>query len=497
MQSSPAHISVVGPRSIGKTELLKAVVERHRSDPEVFDAAVIVDLRHDLPSSAEEALDRIGMAIREAVANAKGGVYKDWAAEIKADDSPGILYDTLKSVIEMFSEAHVRLLLVLDGCDALLQNSSISRNLWDNLRALAQFSSLRLMTGSRAPLQKLCYNPEARTSDFWGIFNDEPIQVGPFGDEDWEQVFSGCGLSLDGAARKEFASWTGGHPDLVGLLLDRLQRSGGTSFGKQEVDASAESILASGSARVDALWMDCSEEARGDVMRLASGELLATDLPLDRLRFLIDRGIAARSGNRVRLSNGFLKKHAATRERDVSGTRRLFESTEDFHVNIRSVIELRLAQVQGADPQIIRCIRRSVLHLPDDPAGTLGCARDILDRALDLVWAAEAPGGRVPQAWIEDWKFSGRTREVEEYTRTPTLPEARGRQCGLLRLATGQQYVKPSTRRISKSSYVLIEHMNQIGDLKNHTTTEPSLTMAVAFCFAAIELAESLGRDLS
>ena len=35
-----------------------------------------------------------------------------------------------------------------------------------------------------------------------------------------------------------------------------------------------------------------------------------------------------------------------------------------------------------------------------------------------------------------------------------------------------------------------------VGDLKNHHKGDPTLTMAVAFCLAAIELAESLGREL-
>lgn len=31
-------------------------------------------------------------------------------------------------------------------------------------------------------------------------------------------------------------------------------------------------------------------------------------------------------------------------------------------------------------------------------------ARDILDRALDLVWTVEAPDLRVPEAWLAHWK---------------------------------------------------------------------------------------------
>ena len=68
------------------------------------------------------------------------------------------------------------------------------------------------------------------------------------------------------------------------------------------------------------------------------------------------------------------------------------------------------------------------------------------------------------------------------------LPEPRGKQCGLLRLATGGQFVAPVAKRACKATYVLVEHMNQMGDFANHAKGEHSLTMAVAYCLAAVEL---------
>ena len=62
---------------------------------------------------------------------------------------------------------------------------------------------------------------------------------------------------------------------------------------------------------------------------------------------------------------------------------------------------------------------------------------------------------------------------------------------------TPRQFVKPAAKKISRPTYVLVEHMNHVGDLNNHFKGERTLSMAVAFCFAAIELAEALGRDLA
>jgi hypothetical protein len=113
----------------------------------------------------------------------------------------------------------------------------------------------------------------------------------------------------------------------------------------------------------------------------------------------------------------------------------------------------------------------------------------------------EAPALRVPDNWLAHWKAfevaSGRpVPATRDYPSGSMLPEERGRQCGLLRLATGQQRIRPIAARLSKSSYLLIEHISNIGDLKNHYRGPTTLTMAVAFCAAAIELVESLAREL-
>ena len=69
-------------------------------------------------------------------------------------------------------------------------------------------------------------------------------------------------------------------------------------------------------------------------------------------------------------------------------------------------------------------------------------------------------------------------------------------QCALLRLATGRQRIRPIAGKVSKASCVLMEHMNQVGDMRTHSKGDLSVTMAASFCMAAIELTESLARDL-
>jgi len=502
LHRSGQHVSVVGARAIGKTALLEAVVARHAKGSDVFAGAGYVDFRHDPPVSTEQALRRVAEVLQSVFTQAARGELAFLAKEVEPSAPTEDLYNQLKIALDLVAEAGHRLLLVLDGCDPVLQNSAIPRNLWDNLRALAQIRSLRLMTGSRDQLHRLCYNPEARTSDFFRIFYEEPLIVGPLDEHDWDDVYERCGMKLAGSARKELVNWTGGHPDQVNLLLGFLKgftKDG--EIGKADVDRAAEVVLDRASGKLEALWMDCPDDARRDIVALTRGELSVNEMIDERLRYLKERGIAFESGGRVRLANRFVRRIAESRQNDVSGVRSLFGRPEEFHANIRTVLELRLSHVHGGDPELLKFVRRAVKHLPDEPDGALGSARDILDRALDLVWAVEAPGLRVPDAWLAHWKaaevtFGRSVPATRDYPSGSMLPEERGRQCGLLRLATGQQRIRPIAARVSKASYLLIEHMSNVGDLKNHYRGQTTLTMGVAFCMAAIELVESLAREL-
>lgn len=489
------HVSVVAPKSMGKTRVLQTVVARANTGGGPFVSAGLVDFRHNPPTSMAGALARVGETLKTAYAAAPDLGFL--ANEIDTSATTEELYDQLKIAVDMVAEMSQRVLLVLDGCDAVLQNATIPRNLWDNLRALAQSSSLRLMTGTRDQLVNLCYNPDARTSDFFRIFWDEPIRVGPFDDADLDDVYQLEGRAWDGAARKELANWTGGRPDLIELMLDHLGRASVTTVGKTEVDNAGEDLVAQGSARLSSIWLDCSDESRGDVLQLLSSDVAVAEMPVDRLRYLVERGIAVQSGNKVRLRNRLIEQIAGLRQVDVTGVRRLFESQDQFRDNIKSVLELRLAQLDGVDARLKRFVARAVRHLPEDPDGALGSARDILDRALDIIWEAECPNGHVPEEWIDAWNYTRFANMASEYKRAPDIPEERGRQCALLRVATGQQRVSPVAKKVTKSTHVLIEHMNQLGDLKNHSKDEPTITLAVAFCFSGIELLESLKRELS
>ena len=214
---SPDHVSVVGPALYGKSVLLHHAAATYRDGIEQYVTAAYVDLRRGVPASDREFMRRFAEEVKAALQGSRPQL----AEYIEMED----VSEVLGLVFDQLEDDGVRLLVVLDGFDYALAGTGLTRDLWDQLRALAQRNSLRLVTGSRRRLLDLCKTEESRTSDFWGIFYDTPVCVAALDDRDLEvflQPLRDAGCELDESVRKEIANWTGRVPLLVCALLQRL-----------------------------------------------------------------------------------------------------------------------------------------------------------------------------------------------------------------------------------------------------------------------------------
>ena len=187
-----------------------------------------------------------------------------------------------------------------------------------------------------------------------------------------------------------------------------------------------------------------------------------------------------------------MARYARERASGVENLRELFGDRERFGSNIRSLLELRLAQIKGADPELMGYVEKAIRDLHPDPTHSVNWARSIAERALDLIWDAElGPGNKsLPVAW----KFI-RSRTYDDEGR---LPQKRGRQCGVLREITGTGEHAPISRFARKPTYLLVDHLQSVGDFGQHRGKDTvSLPVAAAFCLSAIGLCERLAEDLA
>ena len=498
LKPSPDHVSVVGPAHYGKSVLLRHLADVHRADSSTYLTTVHINLRRDTPTSDHAFKQRLSEEIKSQLQPHRPELSEILELEDEA------IHELLDLVFTELANESTRVLVVLDGFDYALAGTGLTRNLWDQLRSLAQKPSLRLVTGSRRPLRELCRTEESRTSDFWEVFYDTPIRVAALDDSDWDaflQPLLDAGCTVDESARKELSNWTGGVPLLVCALLQKLwETHRGADLSKREADQAAETVLEERRGLLEALWDDCDIELRADLGTLAAASIPLVDLSDGRRRALEIRGFGRASKKRLGGSCRLMQRYAREQAPALADLTRLFGTDAGFEAHIRSLLELRLAQVTG--PETDRSLRESVSnairHIEPRPEHALTWVRSIASRALALIWEAELPADRMlPSEWLDEWRHAGVRNLPEDRGK---LPRSSGAQCRLLRLITGSDRTPRQSRYVTKPTCLLVDHLQSVGDFGQHSEGFPETDISIGFAassvLSAISLVESLTADL-
>ena len=143
LKPSPDHVSVVGPAHYGKSVLLRHLADVHRADSNTYLTTVHIDLRRDTPASDAAFKRWFSEEIERTLQPQRPQLSEYFELEDEAT------HESLDLVFAELENESTRILVVLDGFDYALAGTGLTRNLWDQLRSLAQKPSLRLVTGSR------------------------------------------------------------------------------------------------------------------------------------------------------------------------------------------------------------------------------------------------------------------------------------------------------------------------------------------------------------
>jgi hypothetical protein len=487
------HLSVVGPPYIGKTTLLRHLATSIGETGQNYICSVFLDLRHHTPSTDHEFRQRLLLDLHAALTAAN----HESAELIDTSPEDGDLADALAGVFDYLDTG--RILVVMDGLDHVLRSPSVSKNLWDYLRELGLKSSCTFVTGTRHRIRELCNDPASLASEFWNIFADPLVLLGPFDDSDWDHVLAPLQAhvgALENSARNELREWTGGHPALVALLGHTLvsERISGTGLNGDHVRGCGTSLSSGSFELVTVLWDDCPIEVQGDLYALAMGTPGAEFIPNDRVRIAAQRGFMV-DGRRPRIGSKLIAEIAKSQGQGTQDLRRLFGTEASYGDSFPSLPEFRLGLVRGGDSALRRAVEGAIRNIEYDPGASLLQFRIIADRALTLIYSREAPGNRVPEDWMTEWKATG-NRWAENLSRG-RLPGDPGRQCGLLDEITSDQGGKRKLAQfVKRPTYCLIEHVKQIGDLGAHPDGAVTAVYAATACLAAVELLDRLASEL-
>jgi hypothetical protein len=487
-KSTPDHLQVVGPRFSGKTVILHELARRLRDAGKPYSAVVLWDLGHQTPGTDSLFMQRLATELSAALVKPHAA----YAEHLRhAQDAP---YQDIAEVLSALGAENCKVLAIMDGFDKPLSNGQLTRNLWDQLRELAHNPSLRLVTASRRTLRDLIRNPDAQTSDFWNIFDPEPVRIGCFNEDDLNTLLAKLPeIELAAGGRTELWNASNGFPIMMLEILNAL-RAHKPFIDHEFMRSACEGAYPTTRDKLDALWIDCPPSCRDLFMQvLEQREVACAGGTSADAEMLTERGFVRRTGKKLSHPNRMLTRFLDEQPSEDGALGRLFGPAEAYQKHFKGVLEHRITQISAINPTLHRYLRRAIEDLPEDPTVFMTNVRGIVDQAFELIWAAELSGKAIPSAWMSIWKLNDEQGIREWET---TFPQG-VRRVRLLNLMTGSNKSKPCARYITKRTYVLMNAAHAFGDFGQHQEGAPvDPGTAYAALNLCVELAASLACEL-
>ena len=239
------HISIVGPRYIGKTVFARELCGLYSGGDGEITGSIYWDLGQRTPLADDDFYAQFA------------GVLGRGLKSISPESSEKLInakenfHEEIHDVFDYLHEMGICVLVCLDSFDYLLGRGVMTRNVWDNLGALADdFKSIRYLAISRRTLNELCWVPGSENSHFWKLFGTSPQLLKCMNDSDLEQfaqAFVANGIAIGTGFTRELWNWSGGIPPLVAALARDIWNiaDGSTTFDNELVNRTATALLAS------------------------------------------------------------------------------------------------------------------------------------------------------------------------------------------------------------------------------------------------------------
>lgn len=498
---TPSNLSIIGPRFVGKTVIMHALAGRAEIGTSPYKFVLHWHLGHVAPQSDQDFISQLCGKLRDSLARSPIDT-AEYCRHLE-DHS----FSNFSEVAEYLDEEGLPILMLWDGFDKPLGQGKLTGHLWDQMRTIFYGRKHKIVTASRKPLSQLIRSQDAISSPFWNIFDMNPVRIGAFDEQDREMII---GLlfeySFQTGAKTELVNWSAGLPPLfLGVLNQIVADTPCGTVDNSAVNCAAKNVLKSLADVIGEMWQDCSAGAK-DLYRhlLDRGDMLFADTENDERNSLTEKAFAIQSGNKLAASCRLLQEHIKDENLDSGSVARLFGTWDNYKVNIRSLLERRLAHISRFDDRLHHLVERAIADIPHYPDDCLHNLTGIRDCALKLIWQREfGVGTTVPLEVITYWTTSPRieNRLVKSMMESnswvvPTDPLDQIRLLGLL---TGShRSFEARTKATSKVAYVLIDAIHNLRNRAQHPDgQEIHLGVAVAAIMTCIELLSCLEREQS
>ncbi len=500
---TPSNVSLVGPRYIGKTVLINALIKRFNAPGSEYRVVVYWDLRDGVPDTDGIFYEQLCMRLRGRLHDTGLAKYVGYLPPGNSD-----VTENIDLVLSSLQDDGVSVLIALDHFDRILYATELSRNLWDYLASLIRRSNFRLITASRSPVNDLVPTTESKTSYFWELLG-APVYVRPFSiDEvdEFAEPLTSAGVTLGTGCQKQVIRLTGGIPVLMAALFDAAESAGRKDIPPEWLRTLLESDEERFAHLCEAIWQDCPAAVQDDLTDLVNGDATLNSLSPLRQAALKDRGFVHTIDRRASVECELLQSVAKSYGAGAYNVRKLLDSPESEAASFRKILELKLDRVIAGDQDLKKRVQLAVRGLDETGNAAVGLIRDIAKNAVHVAWNVEFPGGKIPRdryATLADPIERGGAGINQDWLSKEEDVFARR---NILRAMCGDDTRPRITKRISRPVVLMIDFLYNAGNFAAHALDKDreqwkregvDFGLAVVLLSSAVELFRRLVADAS
>lgn len=507
----PGNLMVVGPRYTGKTVLLKNAVSQVSSEHDRYVGAVYWSLATNTPKDDRQFLSDLCEVIRDKLieVNHDSKSYfgnDNLPPDRKDEDSEANLLDLLRTVLDTLHEEGQRILVVMDHFDAAMVQSSITRNLWDNLNGILDNNpALVFITGSQRKLKNLCKDKDTGLSNFWLLFDNDPLRPPPFTIDDRDSIvrpLEDKGFKIEGKFMEAAIDASGGNPVILCDILGRVYRDPPGDVTADTIRKKVEEIGSGDSNYLEVIWDDLKAREKQTLNDLLEADGMLSDFHRPDCRRLQQWGLIRKKDNRLSVSCGIFKEFFKYYGEGITAIERLFGNAtgDDYVRHMRDILELRLEKINRFDESVFEEVS-GLLEKIKKPKMMLPGVRPLIKDFIDLIMDKICPDRRIQDEWQEKWDSNRHFKRHKHFKRILDDDNKIGTQSyhksNLLLLITGVQYIPAVTPEISKDTAVIINMLIEVGRSGNHTDEYDFGSLyCVSVCTLFVNLCENLAGEL-
>ena len=464
------NISLTGPRGTGKSCVVRALAQ-HPTTKQAFNGIVFCDLKGRGIDGDEAFYQALIQDIRAQLPPQVSTEWLDPSLESPVEEK-------LNTTVDEWEAAGQKVLFILDGIDDPFVSLHAA---WSFLCNFVERASVTFLCTSRKRIRELCNTREKRDSMMSDRFKN-PIDIQPLSVEDITAILEIGGVQSGGLAAA-LLSASGGNPSLVIALCEEAAKlADEVLLEVGHINAAAKVLIAERAEELELIWQELDPDERDVFITAArTGEVTTPSNGARKLKCL---GLLMSAGGNLKPTCRLMQDFGDGAAKGTVLLKEWFGSTEASYLNsMKQVLALRLGPKTDDESNLVSSVRDAIeaMERPDKAARPF---RDIAAEALDLIWDSETPRREVPYFTRGGPSWLCNERK---------WPENNSGYLALLDMLTDDRRWATTPKKVSRKHFVLITHIQQAGDFKNH---QNGVDMTPAFLVATVASAVELVHEM-